>query len=135
MQKQDLVSIRTARADDVPFLFATWLRGLYYGAPLYDEIPKDTFMSHYHKVLEKLLLSASISVACLKDDPDVILGYAVYRGDILDFVFVKSAWRGIGLAHMLIPDDIRYVTHLTRTGLSIMKKHPGKFVYNPFLID
>jgi len=137
LDKRNLIIIRPAVAEDKNFILATWLRGLYYGAPMYQDIPKDIFMANYHAFLTRLISQPTeiINVACLKDDPDTILGYAAYKSaggiNVLDYVFVKSAWRRIGIGKSLVPMPIHVVTHLTKVGKSLMTK---EIVYNPFLI-
>lgn len=135
MQRADLVMTRLAAPEDVNFIFATMLRGLYYGDSWFSKIPKDIFMAHYHKVIEALLTHPStvVSVACLKDDPEVVLGYAIANktGEIAHFVYVKSAWRNIGLAKSLVVSPPKSVSHLTTIGASILKKHP-EVIFNPF---
>ncbi len=131
LDKKDLVSIRGPRPDDVSFIYASWLRGLYYGDTWFGEIPKDVFMANYHRVLEAILTKADVRVACLKDDPDVILGYSVAYGPILHWIFVKSAWRNIGIGKSLTDFKIEAATHLTKVGRSLK---PKDCVYNPFLI-
>lgn len=137
IDKKDLVAVREGRESDRNFILATLLRGLYYGDSWYSLVPKSTFMEHYHPIATWLisLPSTKIRVACLKDDPEVILGYAVMSQDEtrLDWVFCKSAWRAIGIAKSLVPDTIKQVTHLTKVGLSILKSKPG-VEFNPFLI-
>jgi GNAT superfamily N-acetyltransferase len=138
MFKRDLVSIRAGNLEqDENFILATWLRGLYYGCDWFGLIPKDVFMAAYHTVLTTLirLPGVSIRMACLKDDPDTILGYSVTgRNDsVLHWVFVKSAWRGLGLARDLVPDTVKSVTHLSRVGRIVLRKRPS-LVFNPFLI-
>lgn len=134
LDKKDLVAIRGPQADDVNFIYASWLRGLYYGNTFFGEIPKDIFMSKYHKALEGILLRATVRVACLKEDPEVILGYSVSRtteaGETLDWLFVKSAWRRIGIGKSLVPNKIQAVTHMTKVGRSLK---PKDCIYNPFL--
>lgn len=131
LDKKDLVSIRGPRPEDVNFIYASWLRGLYYGDTWYGEMPKDIFMHNYHKVLENILTRADVKVACLKEDPDVILGYAVSSGTTLHWVFVKSAWRLIGIAKSIVPTNIETTTHLTKVGRSLK---PRSCIYNPFAI-
>ncbi len=136
MNEKPLVDyvVRDFIAADENFIFASWLRGLYYGNTWFREINKDIFMSNYHRALESCLQapSVTIKVACLKDDPEVILGYAVLgANDTLHWVFVKSNWRGLGIAKALVPNNIKCVSHLTKSGLSILRRHPG-VQFNPF---
>ncbi len=92
-------------------------------------------MEYYHKVLERFLDNpkVNITVACLIDDPQVILGYSVTResrGDVvMDWVFVKSAWRNIGIGKSLVPPNLKIVTHLTKTGRALK---PEEVIYDPF---
>ena len=137
------VTIRDYTALDRNFILATWLRGTYYGVELYTKIPKAIFMENYHRILEKFLATSGliIKVACLKDDPEVVLGYSVSRSiqygeaniNILDWMFVKSAWRGIGIGKMLLPARLNACTHLTKSGQSILKQKMPDVIYNPFL--
>lgn len=135
MQK-DLITTRGYLPEDRAFILSCWLRGLYYGGSFFSEIPKGVFMDHYHKVLEKFLDNPKVNVhvSCLKDDPQVILGYSVSRLSqgqvVMDWIFVKSAWRKIGVAKSLVPENLQAVTHMTRTGRSLK---PDNVVYNPFL--
>ena len=137
MQKSDLVGVRAGLEGDNNFIFASWLRGLFYGGSHFSMMPKDIFMTNYHKVIEYILKNpkTTIKVACLKDDPEVILGYAILGNNetTLHYVFVKNAWRKIGLAKLLIPDTVKSVSHLTKTGIDMLKKHK-EIVYNPFTI-
>lgn len=140
LDKSELVAVRDSTPDDKNFILATWLRGLYYGDSWFSVIPKKVFMECYHTVLENLLKRPEtiVKVSCLKDDPEVVLGYAVYRDThgvlILDYVFVKSAWRGIGIAKSLIPSNVFSVTHLTKSGYAILRKKMPNVPFNPFLI-
>lgn len=125
---------------DKNFILATWLRNLYYGNSNFGEVPKDVFMANYHRILEEHLASPNtkIKVACLKDDRDVILGYSVYRDaeerSVLDYVFVKQAWRKIGIGRTLVPENVFAVTHITTQGLAMLKTKLPKAHYNPFLL-
>lgn len=137
MNKNALVGIRDMDPKDWNFVLATFLRGLYYGDTWFKEIPKAIFMAAYHTVIERLLTKPGvyIKVACLKDDPEVILGYAILAdsGNTVHWVFCKSAWRKIGIAKSLVPETAKVATHLTRVGLSLLKKRPN-MVFNPFSI-
>lgn len=136
LQKQDLITTRPVTEGDLNFIYATMLRGLYYGDTWFSRMPKNIFMENYHKVVKALLSlpSTSVRVACLKEDHEVVLGYAVLGGNhILHYVFVKKAWRGIGIARSLVPTTASTASHLTDTGLAYIRKHP-EMVFNPFAL-
>jgi len=130
-----LYDVRDYRPTDRSFVLATFLRGLYYGDSWFSEIPKDIFMENYKRVVEALLNSPNVvvKVACLKEDPDVILGYSILSSDLkaIAFVYVKSAWRKKGIGRSLLPQFPIAVTHLTALGKSLLSKLPGA-VFNPF---
>jgi hypothetical protein len=135
--KKDLITNRGYLPEDRSFILACWLRGVYYGNTFFSDIPKGIFMEHYHKVLERFLDNpkVTITVACLKDDPQVILGYSVTRlsskgEQIMDWAFVKKAWRNIGIARSLTPSNLQVVSHQTKIGKALK---PAGVVYNPFI--
>lgn len=134
---ESLVTIRSYKPEDKAFIIATWLRGYYYGEKAIGEIEKSAFMENYNKRLNLLIDSGrlNIKLACLKEDPEVILSYAVMSPNekALHWVFSKAAWRKIGLSKKLIPATIDSVTHLTQVARSILKKY-ADIKYNPFLL-
>lgn len=143
LDRKDLISIRDHTSLDRNFILATWLRGLYYGDTWFSQIPKAIFMEQYHAILERFLTrpDVKIKIACLKEDPEVILGYSVSRnlklGEanivVLDWVFVKSVWRKIGVGKLLMPNRINACTHLTKAGSAIAKNKLPDMIFNPFI--
>lgn len=135
IQKKDLILIRAATLSDKNFIYATWLQGLYHGNDWFKEIPQDLYFENYQKVIDRILNRDSVflTVACLKEDQDVVLGYAVLdrkqNKNILHWVYVKEAWRKIGLAKDLVPLKIDEVTHLTKMGRAVKSAH---IQFNPF---
>lgn len=145
MTKKELMTIRPAEPGDHAFIFRSWLMGAYHGnragkgvrvpvgAPgdYLGSIDQDAFMKGYHKYIESMLTGATVSVACLRENPDVILGFSVSSGPVLHWVFVKPDWRKIGIARDLVPQYIETVTGFSRVGEVLRKKYNYKF--NPFV--
>lgn len=131
--KIDLFKKREARPGDTSFILATWLRGLRYGNDWFELIEAAPYFDRYQTIIEALINhpDTKISVACLKDDEDVIIAYSVYSDKYLHWVFTKAAWRNIGVAKSLVPDTIKKVSHLTKIGRSILAKYP-EIKFNPF---
>lgn len=130
---KEKINIRPVVTDDVSFIYATWLRGLYHGNSWFREIDPGAYFKTYHSVLEFILFKrkdVKCSVAVLKEDPNIILGYCVTEPTILHWIFVKKPWRKMGIAKALLPEDIKTVTHLTKVGKAIKPKEWG---FNPFL--
>lgn len=136
MEKRDLITTRDANKDDISFIYATWLRGLRHGNSWFELIIQEVYYDVYHRVIENIIKSSKVTtkVACLKDDPGVILGYAVYSSNRLDWVYVKKAWRSIGIAKMLVPKTTTTVSHITAVGIEILNKHKN-IKFNPFDIN
>ena len=132
--KMQLVELRSVRKQDIPFILATWLRGLRFGNNWYKLIHKHVYFTVYHAVIEQILEKpqTTVTIACLKDDPDVILGFVVYENARLHWVYVKQAWRKIGIAKSLVPDTITVVSHLTEVGKALMLKK--NLAFNPFFL-
>lgn len=133
MTKDELVAIRDVLPEDKNFILSTFLKGLYHGESPLSEMKKQTFMEKYHAVIESLLASPNtkVCVACLKDDPGVILGYAILTGPAVAWAFVKKNWRGIGIAKDLIPPTTNTFTHYTKVGLIIARKK--NLAFDPFI--
>lgn len=138
-----LFAIRAYREADKGFIISTFLKGLYYGygeenppAIWGHSIPKDIFMENYKKVALAFIESPkiTIAVACLPEDPDIILGYSILSADgaVLNWVFVKTVWRGKGIAKALIPNTVRTATHLSALGKKLLPKFTN-IKFNPFL--
>jgi hypothetical protein len=116
-------------ASDEGLVFESWLRGLYFGNDWFHAMKFHRFNTNYHKIIEYILTRSVVNIACLREDPDVTLGYSVVDEDILHWVFIKSSWRRFGIARKLIPVGINTVTHLTRLGKQLKPRH---WEFNPF---
>ena len=135
---KQLVEVRDMKPEDKNFIFASFLRGMYYGDSWFSLIPKDIFMDNYKLVAEALINSPNVvvKVACLPEDVDVIVGYSILSADFqtIHFVYVKEKWRHHGIGSSLCPKFPTSVTHLTKLGRELLKKF-DKCIFNPFAIN
>lgn len=127
--------IRNFKADDLPFIMSTWLKGLYYGETFYSDVPKQIFMDNYKKFLIAILERSIVKIACSPEDENQIFGYSVLSKDFttIHWVFVKSLYRKKGIAKALVPQYPTYVSHLTPLGKSLLTKFKD-CVFNPFAL-
>lgn len=134
IERSALVGYRGAVPGDLPFVFSTFLKGLRHGNDWFERIDQDAYFKHYHEAIEHILADhrTQVKIACLKDDPEVILGYSISSNTHYHWVFVKKAWRGIGVGRDLMKSTATTVTHLTDVGVSLLKKRPG-VKFNPFM--
>lgn len=117
---------------DEAFIYATWIKGYQGGLNWFRKIPRNLFQHTYRKIIQRILTDREIKVACLIEDPDVIIGYCVYKGLRVDWVYVKENWRKIGIAKDLLPVNFSSVSHMTNIAYEILKKYP-QIIFNPFL--
>ncbi len=128
--------IRDVYQSDIPFIYSTWLKGLRYGNEVFGLIEKTAYFENQHKVIETILnrFDTEVSIACVTDEPEVILGYAAYMpGGIVHYVHVKDAFRRFGIAKALLPNPVNRVTHITKIGWSILKEKHPQAIFNPYL--
>lgn len=133
MSQLNLIAVRDWVPGDYNFVKATWIKALRFGNPWFAKSKGASYYKSYSRVLDTILSQpdVSVAIACLADEHDVIIGYAVTRGRTLDFVYVKRAWRKVNIAKGLVPSNINKVTHLTDIGTSILSKYP-KIVFDPW---
>ena len=130
-----LYDIRDVRAGDKSFILATFLRGVYHGSSWFKLIPQDVFFANYKAVGESLVNNPNliISVACLKEEPDVILGYSIVSKDfqVINWCYVKKIWRLKGIAKSLLPQHPNSISHLSDLGKTLLPKINNP-IFNPF---
>lgn len=128
--------IRGPQENDVNFILATWLKGFFYGTNwLNRNVDQDLFFKQYNEIAKGILIrpGVKISVCCLRDDDDVILGYSISEGDCLHWIFVKESWRKMGIGGLLLPPGLKEFSHLTDLGLELNKMKMN-LKFNPFKV-
>lgn len=99
-------------SSDQAMIYATWRNGRFYSYPtkarqMVDS--KEVFKDLTHEIT-KAMSKAQVRIACLEDDPTIIVGYVVFHGSHLDWVYVKEDYRKQGVASLLVPKDIKTIT-------------------------
>lgn len=127
-------NLREPKKNDISFIYSTWLKSYHYDSWT-KNIAKSIFFDHYKLIIDEILLTAQIKVACSKDDEDIILGYLVFEDQILHYCFVKDAFRGYGIATNLVKSSLNSntyeISHRTHSLLNIIRDRKD-FIYNPF---
>lgn len=129
---EKVVMLRLGVETDHPFVFGTWLRGLYYGNSFFRQIEKNEFMQNYSRVIQNVLFKPGVilRVACLRDEEDVICGYSLseelLQFQILHWIHIKPEWRKLGIAEDLIPEQTNVVTHVVDSMLKAKLKEDAK---------
>lgn len=125
------VVLRLAQESDHSFIYATWLKGIYWGDPYFQQIPQSIYWKTQSKCIQKILEDPDYKVimAVLDNAPNEIKGYAVVRGEHVLWVYVKKDYRGEGIARLLLPGPISTYSGSTVSGHAIAKKK--KLIFNP----
>lgn len=132
-----LIAIRPARPEDIPFIYSSWLKSYKHGSNFGKSTRSTIFFENYREIIDEILISANIVVACLPEDANVILGYLVHDGSVFHYCFIKQTFRRMGLASMLksavcATDPVVY-THETNI-LKEIDTNKRNMEYNPFLL-
>ncbi len=111
----DAVSYRLPLPDDVSFIYATFLKGLRHGNTVNRALPSRVFYPRFHDKLTAILESPGtvVTVACLTEAPEIILGYSVTSQDTLHCIYVKKAYRSAGIGRKLLPPAVKRVSFAT----------------------
>ena len=130
--------IRPPQEQDIPFVYATWLRSYHVDTDYIQMMRKSTYFENYRLVLDHILSSADTDIVCLKDTPEVILGYLISQPKTIHYIFVKDAFRHLGIAEDLIskrfPEDQEITcTHATKSILPFLKRNT-LINFNPFTL-
>lgn len=125
--KEDvMVAGREGTPEDEAFIYATWRNGSYYG-PNRMKPAAEFFRAKTEEIREILSrakqVHQGIRIACIKDAPEVILGYAIFTGDgHLEWIFVKEQFRGKKIGTFLTPRLKTVSPEMTKAGAAIVNK-------------
>ncbi len=115
-------------------VFAKWLRTLRQGNSFFKLAEPASYYAHYQLYISKILNSpgAIVRLAVLTEDPDVVFGFSVSRGEILDYVYVHKDARRKHVGKSLVNFDFKFVTHLTTVGMTIWAAKYPEVQFDPF---
>lgn len=143
----DEILIRRGVIGDVPFVTNSWLTSFRKSAYTWG-VGNSEYNAFHHKLLEALVPQSMLVVLCNRNNPDQILGWAVYQkleGDVLvlHYVYIKFAFRRNGFARCLVDEIMDHErpraviwTHRTEIGAKIQKNLPelSSWRLNPYLM-
>jgi hypothetical protein len=95
------IKIRNFLPTDINFLTHAWTN-TYERSRNNDYIRPEKYKNFMAKMISATLNRAECKVACSLEDPNEILGFAVYEDALLHFVYVKTAYRTLGVATALL---------------------------------
>lgn len=142
------LTFRSFNADDINFIQSSWGSSYYKGNYGNRSLSPEDFHAYHRPIRERFLYArpnATIIVCSSPEDPGLIIGWiAVERCPsalILQYLYVKSAFKGEGIGALLIkralPGSPVLYTHMTDQASRIMaKKYDAfkQFRYVPHLV-
>ena len=133
MSAEAQVVLRVANEADRPFILSTYLKGQFFGSDYYKHMGPDAFYKEGKADIESILAlpQVLVHVACLEDDPSLILGFLIFSPHNVIWCHVKKDYRSKGICNFLLKDlDARTFSNYTKAGLAIAKKKG--LTFNPF---
>ena len=125
------IVVRPALKTHENFILSTWLKGNYYGTH-FRSMPQNLYYKEYIGHLWKIILmpGIKINVACDEQNPSWVVGFSVFKDEILYWIHVKKDYRNKGLAtHLLKDAKITTVKALTKVGRAIAESKG--LIFNP----
>lgn len=123
---------------DVAFIGNSWRESYYVGGPGVQYADREHFKAEMQRVFAELLPTARVIVACDREDPDTLLGFAAARGSELLYVYVRGGSelvnvRKQGIARELIEalDPIRSYAFRTIAGERRLKPRDRGWKFTP----
>lgn len=138
---------REPTADDVAFIYNSWLKSFRGNSAWAKDIPAQIFYDNHKRVLARILGESGVVVACNPESPEQIFGYGVYQPTsahvaVVHFVYVKHPFRRLGIGRAIHQTALRLAehddslpsvaTHITSAWEVLREK--WNMVYNPYMI-
>lgn len=130
------LNLRPMAPTDEHYVLSSWLRSYaethearcFFGGDL-----RAIFFQLYEPLVKAMLTRGTVTVACLPENEDVVLGWLCTEGETLHYVQVKPKFRGHGVAGKLLsgmePLRIDY-SHITKPA-KVRLRFPTNWRYAP----
>lgn len=132
-----VIAVRPAGPADLSFIFSGWLRS-YHESEVARHVPNDVYFSSggHHGIVRRLLDEVGAVVACSASDPTELYGFACGAPGVLHYVYVKAAFRRLGVAKLLLGalgviDAPTVVTHHNRV-IKAWQDNGRRYAFNPY---
>ena len=122
-KSDSVVKIRSYEgATDAPIIYSTWRNSLWYDQKR-DESLADQFYQLATREIRALLSlpTTHVRIACLENDSNHIVGWAVLSDKTIEFAYVKADYRKQGVATLLTRGFDTVSQPMTKIGKSITK--------------
>lgn len=123
--------VRTATDDDMNFIAASWFESFWKGAMRDTGMPFMSYKAGQDALIRRLVKASTVVVVAAAVAPDEIVGYAVREGPVAHYVYVKQAYRRLGIGKRLVEGCLLY-THQTRAGERVARSIDAQ--YDPYAL-
>lgn len=86
---------------DQAFIYSTWTNNVWYSSKDPMRPGKREFFSALTKKITQTLAESKVIIACVRDIPDMIIGYAVTKDNKLEWYYIKKDYRNMGIEELL----------------------------------
>lgn len=98
-------------------------------------LPPSLLIYEHDTLLKRIISNSTLTLACDPDDEDTVWGFVCADGDLLHFIYVKSAFRGFGIGGCLfraaaLPSGKIVISHRTKSLFIAFPK--VRFLWNPY---
>lgn len=138
MQKTELKT-RPPKATDLNFIFASFSNSMKRESELGRSCRSSIFFPDFQKVIDRILATSQVLIACSPEEENAIMGYLIYeRPETVHFAFVRPSCRMKNVARDMIeevmPGSKNIIFSLiTNDAKKISKKYP-EFTHNPLIL-
>lgn len=134
LDKNEVVIVRDHNpSKDDPLIFSTWRNSVWFDVHREEKIDPAFFRIKTKEIKTTLLSpNTQVKVACSKENPDHIIGYAILDNKTIEFVYIKIDYRGQGIATLLTKGFATVATPCTKIGSAIVKNHGLKTKENNY---
>ena len=133
-----VVAVRPYERSDGVFVHNSWLSSSWH---IYKDLPTKAKQLMSIRI-EKVSAQSQILMCVDKEDPEIIYGYVVWEQDVVHWLYVKYAFRKMGLAsyllEMLPASAKRQHSIQTKAGQHLIDKYESKltpFIYERKYLD
>lgn len=132
--------MRPHRSFDIDFILSSWLKSQR-GVPHYTMIHDSVFYPGQKRIILRLMddPSCKFTMAVNRSDPDTIYGWICTQPGILHYMYVKHAFRNMGIGKMLLQHNLptfgtdeTVVTHISNYYAFRQSRYRLSFV--PYLV-
>lgn len=122
------LKFRQANAEDLKIVRHSWFESYRRGGKA-PSVRFDCYDQGQNYIIKQCLAKSSVLIAYPVEVPDEVCGYSVRQNDLLHYVYVKHAYRRLGIATQLAEGSKVY-THETIPGVKLANKL--HLQYNPY---